>query len=155
SVRTGRTDQPSWLVLGQSFNDGWEASGGRGPDPTGPVLMNGFANAWYVAAPQHAGTAYTVEWTPQRTMTIALIVSLLGVLVALALVARGKRWTAAVVTDAPALDAPVLDSPWSERARVGTRVLLATAAALGVVAGLMIGPSWGVVVGVAVYLGGR
>jgi Alpha-(1->3)-arabinofuranosyltransferase len=151
SVRTtGRSDAPSWLVLGQSFNRGWEASGGHGPDPSGPTLMNGFANAWYVAAPQPAGTAYDVQWTPQRTMDVALLVSLLGVLVALGLVVRGRRWALVAAGDAPALDAP-----WSERDAVPTRWLVPSAVVLGIVAGLMIGPWWGPVAGAAAYFGGR
>ncbi|HEU5306218.1 MAG TPA: hypothetical protein VFW97_02740, partial [Acidimicrobiia bacterium] len=147
---TDRAAVPSWLVLGQSFNDGWEASGGRGPDPSGPTLVNGFANAWYVATSQPAGTAYTVQWTPQRTMNIALIVSAVGVLAAIALVLRGRRWTTATAGDAPALDAP-----WSEREAIATRWLVPAAAALGVASGLMIGPWWGIVAAVAVYFGGR
>jgi hypothetical protein len=157
---TGRSTEASWLVLGQSFNDGWEASGGRGADPSGPTLMNGFANAWYVGASQPSGTTYALRWTPQRTMDIALLVSLAGVLAAIALVVRGRRWVVRPAADAPALDAPVLDAPvldapWSVRAPVPVKWLVPSAAVLGVVSGLMIGPWWGVVTAAVVYLGGR
>jgi hypothetical protein len=147
---TGRSSGPSWLVLGQSFNDGWEASGGHGPDPAGPTLMNGFANAWYVGGSQPSGTAYTLRWTPQRAMDVALLVSLVGIVAAIALVLRGRRWVVAPTDDAPALDAP-----WSERAEVPVKCLVPSAVVLGVASGLMIGPWWGVVAAVAVYLGGR
>lgn len=150
TAHTGRTDGPSWLVLAQSYNTGWQATGGRHGDPQGPVLMNGFANAWYVAGAQRAPTTYSLRWTPQRTMNFALALSALGVLAALLLVVRGRRWQPVVATGAPELDAP-----WAGSARVATTPLVVTAVVTGVAAGLLIGPAWGVLTAAFVAVAGR
>ena len=49
-VRTDGT--PYWLVLGQSFNDGWEATASRGTIG-GHQVVDGYANGWQVR-PGHA-----------------------------------------------------------------------------------------------------
>ena len=68
-VRTDGT--PFWLVLGQSHNDGWEATA-NGRSLGTPHLVNGFANGWTV----HPGKAGTIDivlrWTPQRSVWIGL-----------------------------------------------------------------------------------
>ncbi len=99
AVRTDGT--PFWLVLGQSHNDGWEATV-DGRSLGSPHLVNGFANGWTV----HPGTAGTIDivlrWTPQRSVWIGLIVSGVAVLVCLLLVFVRRRRVATV--DGP--DAP-------------------------------------------------
>ena len=75
--------EPFWLVLGQSFNEGWRASGGLGR----PELVDGFANGWFVT-PVAAAFDVDLAWTPQRSVTNALRFSLLAALVCLWLARR-------------------------------------------------------------------
>ena len=150
SVKAGSTDGPSWLILSQSQNAGWHASAAQGADPSGPVLINGFANGWYVAAGHAAGAAYSLVWVPQRAMNIALVVSLLGILAALALVARGRRWRAD-----PSPPAPGLDAPWGDRPLVPVPLVVGAAVGIGLVSALVIGPWWGVAVAAIIAIAGR
>ncbi len=155
-VHAGRSDGPSWVLLAQSYSEGWNASAARGSDPAGPTLINGFANGWYVAAPKPHGAAYTLEWTPQRAMNIALIVSLVGVLVALGLVVLGRRWSAVgTLGDELHPDPPVLDAPWGDRPLVAGARVVGVAAVLGIASALVIGPWWGVAVAAVVAFAGR
>ncbi|MYA75620.1 MAG: DUF3367 domain-containing protein [Acidimicrobiaceae bacterium] len=75
SVKASTQDR--WLVLGQSYNDGWSASV-DGVDLGAPVLIDGFANGWRLPA----GDDRVVElrWTPQRLVDWALWLSVLAVL---------------------------------------------------------------------------
>jgi arabinofuranan 3-O-arabinosyltransferase len=80
-----RADEPTWLVLGQSWSDGWKATV-NGKDLGEPVLVDGFANGWLVD-PGDAGVV-TVElrWTPQKIVWAGLGISIVGALVCLAIV---------------------------------------------------------------------
>src|SRR4029079_17223828 len=86
-----RTDgAPFWLVLGQSHNDGWEATA-AGKDLGTPTLVNGFANGWEVR-PGQAGTIDIVlRWTPQKLVWIGLGFLALAVLGCIALVCWRRR----------------------------------------------------------------
>ncbi len=76
------------LVLGQSHDDGWMAHlDGEALD--GPVLVDGFANGWWLPAGA-SGTAEIV-WAPQRAVDIALAVSAAAVLVAVILAFGARR----------------------------------------------------------------
>lgn len=68
--------EPFWLVLGQSRSDGWSATVRGGQSLGTPVLIDGFANGWFVD-PSVTGTSFTVDiaWTPQRIVWIGLAVS--------------------------------------------------------------------------------
>jgi arabinofuranan 3-O-arabinosyltransferase len=104
---TGATEgEPFWLVLGQSFNEGWEAvADGETLEP--PQLVNGYANGWRVVAP---GESFTVNlsFTPQKRVNIALLGSLVAAVVALALVWRKPRLVAHYPTAMPEPYSPVL-----------------------------------------------
>jgi arabinofuranan 3-O-arabinosyltransferase len=80
-----RAAAPTWLVLGQSWSDGWKATL-NGKDLGAPVLVDGFANGWLID-PGDAG-AVTVElrWTPQKIVWAGLGISILGALACLAIV---------------------------------------------------------------------
>jgi hypothetical protein len=151
SVKAGATHGPSWLILGQSYNEGWEAStGGAAADPRGPVLINGFANGWYVPAARPGGASYSLVWVPQRTMNLALVVSLVAILGALVLLVRGRRWRAAGTPPTPELDAP-----WGDRPQVPVPLVVGAATGIGIVSALVIGPLWGVAAGALVVVAGR
>lgn len=91
SVTVGASDEPFWLILGQSHNLGWTATV-DGEDLGAPVLVNGYANGWEIPA----GEERTVElaWTPQRVVDLALIASAVAVLVTLVLAVRRPSATA-------------------------------------------------------------
>jgi hypothetical protein len=97
---TGATPgEPFWLVLGQSHNAGWHASGGLGP----PKLVDGYANGWLVRPASSAPMDVTLTWTPQRGVNVALILSALGLLLCLGLAARraprrSGTWNGAIST---------------------------------------------------------
>ena len=105
-----------WLVLGQSYSDGWSASV-AGVDLRGPVLIDGFANGWYLPA----GDDRIVElrWKPQRLVNWALWLSGLAVVVVISLALRRS---------------PASDRSWARRRDGPELRMLApigTAAALG------------------------
>jgi arabinofuranan 3-O-arabinosyltransferase len=133
-IRTDGT--PFWLVLGQSHNDGWEATA-AGKDLGSPTLVNGFANGWQVR-PGRAGTIDVVlRWTPQRLVWVGLVISVLAALACIALVFwRGRRVRPIA---GPALaDAPVWASPSRfAGADPGLGACVAAAAVAGVVAALV------------------
>ena len=79
-----RLEQPAWLVLGQSHNDGWHLSvDGRDLGP--PSLVNGYANGWLLDPAELGASPHLVlEWTPQAIVWFALAAS--GIAAALCLV---------------------------------------------------------------------
>jgi arabinofuranan 3-O-arabinosyltransferase len=71
-------DAKSWLVLGQSFSEGWSASSPELGDLGAPTLIQGYANGW--ALDPATGTVHiTLEWGPQKVVWAGIGVSLLGV----------------------------------------------------------------------------
>jgi arabinofuranan 3-O-arabinosyltransferase len=81
-------DAATWLVLGQSYSDGWEASvNGRSLGP--PRVMEGYSAAWLLP-PSQTPVTVAVEWAPQRWVTRALWVSGLAVLVCMVLIAISR-----------------------------------------------------------------
>ncbi|MGI9603133.1 MAG: alpha-(1-_3)-arabinofuranosyltransferase domain-containing protein [Acidimicrobiales bacterium] len=79
--------EPYWLVLGQSQNAGWEASGLDGSGQS--TLVAGFANGWRVE-PHTETLRVTLTWTPQTTVDRAIVISLLFVIAALVLLVVGR-----------------------------------------------------------------
>jgi len=78
-------DGPSWLVMGQSFSKGWEATcDGRSLGESVPV--NAYANGW--RAPADCRDV-SFEFTPQSTARRAYLVSALVCLALLAFVIGG------------------------------------------------------------------
>ncbi|MDH3706437.1 MAG: alpha-(1-_3)-arabinofuranosyltransferase, partial [Acidimicrobiia bacterium] len=120
-------DEPYWLVLGQSHNEGWEASGVSGSD--GPTLVAGFANGWWMDAHPDEPARITLTWTPQQTVNRAILVSLMFVVMAviLAFVGRPDRGPAPRMDRQPTWGVPA-------RAPVATRSLVVASIAVGVFA---------------------
>ncbi len=100
-VDTGRGAAPFYLVLGQSINRGWKATVTGAGDLGTPVLIDGFANGWRIdpstlGPAVHDGKISVVfTWQPQRSVDVALIVSVVAIVacVVLALwpVSRRRR----------------------------------------------------------------
>ena len=86
---TVETDgEPFWLVLDESMNDGWELTI-DGADVSGPRPVDSSAAGWLVTPDTPGELSVTARWTPQRSVDVALAVSLLGVLLCLTLAWRG------------------------------------------------------------------
>lgn len=75
-----------WLVLGQSFNDGWRASA-DGVDLGAPQLLDGFANGWRLPATD-SGMDVELRFRPQQRVDAALLVSAAAAVAALVLALR-------------------------------------------------------------------
>jgi arabinofuranan 3-O-arabinosyltransferase len=77
---------PSWLVVGESYNEAWRATC-DGEDLGAPTPLQGYANAWRV---EPGCEEVDVAWAPNRWLPPAYIVSLLACLLLLVVVLRGR-----------------------------------------------------------------
>jgi SAM-dependent methyltransferase len=140
----GPQSTTSWLVLGQSFSLGWNASiNGHGLGK--PALLDGGFTAWRLPASTKSATV-TISWTPQKTVDIALMISALGLLVVLLLIVIGRRrrgrHDAASKSGSVLADLePLLAWPW--RARTMSLPLCAGATVLAM---LVAGPAIALIV---------
>ncbi len=151
-LRVRTEGRPFWLVLGQSFSDGWHAETSAGRDLGSPRLVNGYANGWLVE-PGRAGTIEVhLDWRPQRLVWWGIGLSLLAVLACLGvLLITRRRVKAARLADRPELGSPVRYSTPA----ASTGVALVAGAVVGVAAGFVSRPWIGLVVGVLVVLAAR
>ncbi len=131
-----------WLVLGQSFNEGWHAFV-DGDDIGEQVVIDGFANAWLLPA----GDTVTVElhWTPQGLVDRMIQLSILGVLLCIVVAWRGRGQSRQA--DAPRADGPRQPTmgrlPWLASTTRPTSPRLTLAASTVVLAlSALILPSW-------------
>ena len=141
--RTGRTVEVApcpegcWVVLGEGYNPAWtasDASGSLGP----PTLVDGNANGWFIG-PTDEPTTVTFHWTAQRTLNVALLASLLGVLACIALVIADRRRAGDALVPVP-VPRPFPPSRWgAETVGVPTVILTTVASAV------LIGWIWGAV----------
>ena len=88
--------EPTWIVLGESYNLGWSATAindGARFDLGEPVVLNGFANAWLLdpATIGEGDIAVDMVWKPQRTVDRALALSAIGALVAIGVLVWDRR----------------------------------------------------------------
>jgi arabinofuranan 3-O-arabinosyltransferase len=134
-----------WLILGEGYNDGWEATA-TGLELGAPRQISGGFNGWRLP-PSATPVTVTMTWTPQRTMWIGMA------LAACALVACGVLvWRDKAKAEMVAARPPVIDWP---SAPVGRRRSLIAAGTMVIAAALVISPKYAVVaavVGVAVVV---
>ena len=104
---------PFWLVLDQSHNQGWELSI-DGASVDGPRPVDGYAAAWHVTPDRPGTLAADIRWAPQRTVDLALLLSLLAAAACAALVvlAPGERRVGPVTFAAPRLGADPAGRSW-------------------------------------------
>jgi len=130
--------EPSYLVLGESFNRGWRADC-DGRDLGAPRPMQGYANAWPV---EPGCEDVSFAFAPNRLLPPAYLVSLLACLLLIAVVVRRPRHP---VPANPA-QTPILATPphrWPLKRALAAG--LAAAVLLGFVfairAGVVLGPA--------------
>jgi hypothetical protein len=74
-------DRPSWLVIGQGYDRGWQASC-NGRSLGAPVPIDGYATGWSIGA---ACRHVSFSFGPQRAADIGYLLSLIGSLLCLML----------------------------------------------------------------------
>ena len=79
-----------WLILGEGYNQAWAAMDDRGADLGPPTQIAGGFNGWWLP-PSGDQRTITMNWTPQRSLNLALGVAGLGVLACLALAVFSRR----------------------------------------------------------------
>ncbi|MGH9134641.1 MAG: hypothetical protein ACRDZZ_11930, partial [Ilumatobacteraceae bacterium] len=134
-------------------NEGWEATvdeAGHSIDRGPGELVDGGFNGWYLP-PSDSARTVSFEWTPQRTVTIALWLSVLAVIGCIALVIVDRRRRPIVAARPPLLVDLRRDRVPGERATVGHRLWVAPVVTT-VVAVALAGPGWGMA-GLVVALG--
>ena len=146
-----------WLVFGQGHNEGWQANSSGAGDLGVPVPISGGFNGWHLPASDGPQTIQ-VDFAPQGTLRVGLLVSLLAVLACLAVVVipsvrrrlgsrASQRATTDPVSQTPLPRAPEFDD-WS--ATTARRAAVA-GISLVVVTALFVDPRWSVV---ALVMGG-
>ncbi|MBJ7514309.1 MAG: hypothetical protein JHC94_08295, partial [Acidimicrobiia bacterium] len=151
SIAVAGATQPFWLVLGQSLNEGWHATI-NGKDLGTPVLVDGYANGWYIDTDGETNINIDLVWRPQGTIKAALWISLFASLLCLGIIVtstiRRRRSTD------PNKYLGQLESPSLREIRVREvsipsrrRIILTLAMAVGT--GAVIAPWVGIIVGIA------
>jgi arabinofuranan 3-O-arabinosyltransferase len=140
-TRTTRTatvsacPQGCWLIMGEGYNTGWTARTASGSLGAPHQIAGGF-NGWWLQ-PNSKPTTVTMDWTPQSTVTWAVLLSLLAVAGCIVLAVWGGMKVLVPVGFSP--PPPTLSrAAW---APIGTRPALFTAIALVVVAALVATPA--------------
>jgi arabinofuranan 3-O-arabinosyltransferase len=156
---------PFWLVLGQSFNNGWTAQVDGGASLGSPRSVDGYANGWLVRPQTSGAMLVTLHWKPQDRVNLALYLSAVaGVLCLLLAFWRPRRRrdansepldsAATAATEPAGGDAPVrpqLVSPLRSTGRpLSLQAALVLTLASAAVSGFVIGPWAAPVVGLAV-----
>jgi arabinofuranan 3-O-arabinosyltransferase len=127
-----------WLVLGNGYSTAWKATG---PDGSlgDPQLVDGGFNGWRIA-PSNQPVEVVVEWTQQRKLDIALVLSLLGVAIAIVLLVLDTRRGAWLAVPDPVASPRLTDA----MEQIPRRTALWIAATWAVISGLVIAPEWAV-----------
>jgi arabinofuranan 3-O-arabinosyltransferase len=131
-VTVGPCPAGCWLVLGEGYNDAWQASTSEG-DLGRPQLVDGGFNGWLLP-PSSQPVAVELRWTAQAPVAWGLIVGVLSSTMLVLVLALSRH------VPSPLLAAPVLrrSEPRAARGVPAAAVLIAAAAVL-------IAPVWGVI----------
>ena len=77
---------PFWIVLGQSASPGWRATV-DGKELGASTLVDGYANGWKITPSRQGPTVIDLVWTPQRTVNLALGITVGGAIACLGIFA--------------------------------------------------------------------
>lgn len=151
SLAVSEATQPFWLVLGQSLNEGWHATI-NGEDLGTPVLVDGYANGWYIEPKGETNFNIDLVWKPQGTVNAALWISLLASLLCVGIITTSiirRRKSSGLNKYSASLDSPSLREIHTRKISIPkrSRVLLTIGMTVG--AGAVIAPWVGIVVGIA------
>ena len=127
-----------WLIHGASSDVGWSAELDKSGLPTS-ATANGFALAWPVTVTDGLAHSIDIRWTPQRPITVTIVVCAAGFLVLLVVVLWPRR--ARVPQEPAAVTVP----------RRYIHPLVVVIVSLGVF-GLTAGPIPGIVAGLTALL---
>jgi hypothetical protein len=141
-----------WLVLGQSFNEGWTATL-NGRTLPAPQLVDGFANGWLVV-PSDGTFDVKLEFVPQQRVDLSLWISGVAALGCLLLVLRRPKRAVVAPSAMPEPYSHVLAFRY-HGALPAVRTAWIAGLSVGVVGWLMAGAGVGLVVGLAAGLGAR
>ena len=138
-----------WLVLGNGYSTAWKATG---PDGSlgDPQLVDGGFNGWRIA-PSEQPVTVVVEWTQQRSLDVALVLSLVGVAAAIVLLVLDVRRGAWLAWRDPGGPPRLTDATGTVRRRTALWI----AGVWTVLAAIVIAPEWalaGAAAGMALVL---
>lgn len=151
-VTGAQSREPFWLVLGQSFNEGWSATV-DGTTMSAPELVDGFANGWLVV-PNDETFEVTLRFTPQRRVNGALAISVVAAAGCLLLAWRRPRLAVIAPSAMPEPYQPVLAFRY-HGALPTLRTAYVAGFALGLTGLILAGPLVGLVVGTITGIGAR
>ncbi len=137
-----QVNQPSWLVLGQSYNRGWKAGcDGRSLGP--PRVIDGFANGWPVGP---GCRNVTIRFGPQTEVDVGYAIGAAACL-ALLLILLLRRPHAAELEPAWAASGRMATAPWTAGRAVAAGLLAAAGfgVAFGLRAGVVVGPAFALI----------
>jgi arabinofuranan 3-O-arabinosyltransferase len=87
---TADTDDPFWLVVGQSYGPEWEAEVDNG-SLGGHQVISGYANGWYVEPSGDGPVTIGVTWPPQRQVWVAVALSIVALVACLVVLILDPR----------------------------------------------------------------
>ena len=131
-ITVGPCPTGCWLVLGEGYNEAWQASASD-RDLGRPQLVDGGFNGWWLP-PSEQPVAVELRWTAQRPVTWGLVIGVVSSAMLVLVLALSRR------IGSPSLPAPMLagSSRVTPRAGVAAAVLIAASATL-------ISPMWGII----------
>ncbi len=142
------------LVLGQSFNAGWNARIVGGESLGTSILVDGYANGWVVKSDNEGEIEVVLEWSPQRGVHTALVVSFVIVSIA-ALLAIAVRLRKGKPSLPPRSSVAFAKFTFSPQRSIPARKLVLVALALGFATAAIINPTVGVLMGGLSYIAMR
>jgi hypothetical protein len=146
-VRVTAATGPFMLVLGQSQSKGWQAHVVGGQNLGGSQLVDGYANGWLIN-PKSSSFEVTMDWTPQRQVWLAIWLTVAFMLLCIGIAA--VTWRRRITSAARPGDADV-DFSWGGYPHLVGRTRWLAVVASALVAGVMVAPWVGILVGGAAY----
>jgi arabinofuranan 3-O-arabinosyltransferase len=131
-ITVGPCPAGCWLVLGEGYNDAWQASTSQG-DLGSPQLVDGGFNGWLLP-PSEQPVAVELRWTAQAPVAWGLTIGLLSSAMLALVLALSRR------VPSPVLAAPRLSGSEPRAARG-----IPAGAVLVVGSAVLIAPIWGVI----------